>query len=109
MPRWRCRVPKIARRAASDHMNDYGWENRSLRSRPVKPSPIRDPYRNRNQWAVLVQDALQRPLGGVDNSAAERLEARSPLPFNTAMDTRAVFGTHWVNLADTLPRASSIF
>jgi hypothetical protein len=90
-------------------MNDYGWENRSLRSGPIEPSPIRDPYRDRNQRAVLVQHALQRPLGGIDNSAAQRLEARSPLPFNAAMGAQSVFGTHWVSLADTLARASSIF
>jgi hypothetical protein len=89
-------------------MNDYGLENRSLRSRPIKPSPVHDPYPDGNQRAVLVKHALQRLLGRSGNSAAQRLKARSPLLFNAAMDTHPVFGTHWVSLADTLPRASSI-
>jgi hypothetical protein len=29
MPLWRYRVPKIARRPALGHMNDYDWENQS--------------------------------------------------------------------------------
>jgi len=57
----------------------------------------------------MIEHALQRSFG-LGNDLAEdlsqRLDAFSPLPFNAAMDARPIFRTHWVNLTDTLPRAS---
>jgi hypothetical protein len=75
-------------------MTDYDWENRSLWSRPVKPPPVRDSHRDRNQRAVLVEHALQRPLGGSDNSADQRFEALSPRLSNAAIGTQRVSGNH---------------
>lgn len=93
MLRWRYRVPKIERRAALGHMTGYDWENRSLGLRPVKPSPVRGPHRDRNQRAFVVEKALQDSPGGSDNSAAQRFGP---------MGTQLVSGTHQVILADTL-------
>jgi hypothetical protein len=61
--------------------------------------------RNWNEQTLIVEGALQRSLGcGADQTAdlSQRLNAFSPPPFNAAMDAQRIFGTHQVNLADTL-------
>jgi hypothetical protein len=64
MPLWRYRVPKIVRRAALGHMNDYDLENQSLWLRLIKPSSAHDrSYRDWNQRTLIVEHALQRSLG----------------------------------------------
>jgi hypothetical protein len=71
MPLWRYRVPKIARRAASGHMNGYDLENRSSWLTLITPSPVRDrSYRDWNH-RTLDEHALQHSLGRNDDSAAK--------------------------------------
>jgi hypothetical protein len=75
--------------------------------RPINTSPAGDrSYRDWKLRTLIVEHALQRSLGRTNNSAASRLEALSPLSFNAAVDDQRIFGAHWVNLADTLVRAS---
>jgi hypothetical protein len=88
-------------------MNDYDWENRSSRLGPIDPSPVHHgSYRDWNQRTLIVEHVSNRSLGRHGDSAAQRLEALRPLPFNAAMDAQRVFRAHYVNLADTLLRAS---
>jgi hypothetical protein len=59
----------------------------------------------------MVEHTLQRSIGlGNDFSEdlSQRLDAFSPPQFNAAMDAGQILRTHWVNLTDTLPRASQI-
>ena len=103
----RYRVPKIARHAAWGHMNDYDLETQSPWSRLIELLPVHDhAYRNCNQRPI-VEYALQRSLGPNSNLAVDlslRTNAFSPLPFNAAVETQWINGTHYVNLADTLLR-----
>jgi hypothetical protein len=67
MPLWRYRVSKIARHAASSHMNDYDFKNQS-RGRLIKLSPVQDrAYRDWNQRIVIAEYALQRSLDPNNN------------------------------------------
>jgi hypothetical protein len=67
--------------------------------------------RNWNQQTFIVECALQRSLAcGADQTAdlSQRLNAFRPPPFKAAMDAKRIFGTHQVNLADTLQTTSWI-
>jgi hypothetical protein len=72
-------------------------------SRLIKLSRIYDSsYRDWNQRTVIVE---QRSLGPNNNFAvdlSQRINAFSPLSFNAAVDAQRIYGTHLVNLADTL-------
>jgi len=98
MPLLHYRVPKIARRAALSHMNDYDSGNQSRGGRPIKSPPVRQRfYRDWNQRTVIVEHVLQRPLGRNKNVAvdlSERLDAFSPLLFDAAMDAQWIYRAH---------------
>ena len=77
-------------------------------SRLIKLPPVHDrSCRDWNQRTVIVEYALPRSLGTNNNltvDLSQRISAFSPLPFNAAVETQWINGTHWVNLADTLLR-----
>ena len=107
MPRLRYRVPKIVRHAAFGRMNDYDLENQS-RGRLIGLSMVRHDcsWRNRNRRIVAGQFALQHCFCSNTSLVPDlslRFDAFSPLPFNAAVEAQWIYGTHWVNLAATLP------
>ena len=80
-------------------------------SRRIKLSPVHDrSYRDWSQRSVIVEYAVQRSLCPNNNLAVDlcwRINAFSPLPFNSAVDAQRIYGTHRVNLAGTLLRENS--
>jgi hypothetical protein len=67
-------------------------------SRLIKSPPLHDrSSRDWNQRAVVVEYALPRSLGTNSNltlDLSQRISAFSPLPFNAAVETQWINGTH---------------
>ena len=67
-------------------------------SRLIKLPPIHEgPCRDWNQRTVIVEYALPRSLGTNNNltvDLSQRISAFSPLPFNAAVETQWINGTH---------------
>jgi hypothetical protein len=73
--------------------------------RPVKLPPVHDrSYRDWNQRTVIDEIALQHSLCRSNNLAtdsSQRTKISGALQFDAATDAQPVFGTHWINRADT--------
>jgi hypothetical protein len=74
-------------------------------SGPVKSPPVHHrSNRDWNQRSVIDENALQHSLGRSNNLATDlpqRTKVSRALQFDAATDVQWIFGTHWINRADT--------